>query len=112
METNKRQKLKSDEFSQVQTKSWLLAQQIERTVALTLFLFLQAPVAGNEADMDVDTNSPRNGLHFWLHNYFCCLFFGRRFFFCIANSGNVSIDVRPTGAYPTVFFFSFFFFPL
>jgi hypothetical protein len=25
--------------------------------------------------MDVDTNTPRNGLHFWLHNYFLLPFF-------------------------------------
>jgi hypothetical protein len=71
----------------------VVGQQIDFTVPLTLFLFLQAPVAGNEADMDVDTSTPRNGLHFWLHNYFCCLFFGRRLY--IAYGGNVSIDVRP-----------------
>jgi hypothetical protein len=42
--------------------------------------------------MDVDTNTPRNGLHFWLHNYFLLPFFGR---LNIAYSGHVSIDVRP-----------------
>jgi hypothetical protein len=74
----------------------------ERTVALTLFLFLQAPVAGNEADMDVDTNTPRNGLHFLATQLFLLPFFGRRLY--IAYSGHVSIDVRPIGADPTIFF--------
>jgi hypothetical protein len=67
METNKRRKLKSDEGSQVQTKSWLLANKSRSllpTVALTLFLFLQASVAGNKADINVNTNTPWNGLHF------------------------------------------------
>jgi hypothetical protein len=84
----------------------VVGQQIDITVPLTLFLFLQAPVAGNEADKDVDTNTPRNGLHFWLHNYFCCLFFfGRRLY--IAYSGMLaSIFAQRMGADPT--FFSFF----
>jgi Ran GTPase-activating protein (RanGAP) involved in mRNA processing and transport len=56
--------------------------------------------------MDVDTNTPRNGLHFWRHNYFCCLFFWASICY-IAYSGHVSIDVRPIGADPT--FFSFFY---
>jgi hypothetical protein len=42
----------------------VVGQQIEITFALTLYLFLQAPVAGNEADMDMDINTPWNGLHF------------------------------------------------
>jgi hypothetical protein len=66
METNKRRKLKSDEGSQVQTKSWLLAASKSRSLLplLYLFLFLQASVAGNKADINVNTNTPWNGLHF------------------------------------------------
>jgi hypothetical protein len=45
----------------------VVGQQIEITVmALTLFLFLQAPVAGNKADINVNTNTPWNGLQFFL----------------------------------------------
>jgi hypothetical protein len=33
------------------------------------------PVAGNEADMDVDTNTPRNGLHFLATESFLLPFF-------------------------------------
>jgi hypothetical protein len=52
--------------------------------------------------MDVDTNTPRNGLHFFGYIIIFAALFGRRLY--IANSGNVSIDVRPIGADPTFFF--------
>jgi hypothetical protein len=52
-------------------QNWRAPQSLDRTPTFR-------PVAGREADMDVNTvhNTARNGLHFWLHVIiFCCLFF-------------------------------------
>jgi hypothetical protein len=71
----------------VSGQNWTAPQSLDRTPTFR-------PVAGNEADMDVDTNTPRNGLHFLATQLFLLPFlFGRRL--CIAYNGNGSIDVRP-----------------
>jgi hypothetical protein len=73
-------------------------------------LFLQAPVAGNEADMDVDTNTPRNGLHFWLTQLFFAafFFFGRRLF-VLQTVGMLASMFAQLELTLLFFFFSLFF---
>jgi hypothetical protein len=64
--------------------------------------------------MDVDTihNTARNGLHFWRHNYFCCLFFfGRRAVFILLTVGmSASMFARLELALLFLFLLFFFFF--
>jgi hypothetical protein len=69
-------------------------------------------VAGNEADMDVDTNTPRNGLHFLATSlFFAALFLG---VFVLLTVGMLaSMFAQLIEADPTFFHFLFllFFFP-
>jgi hypothetical protein len=62
--------------------------------------------------MDVDTNTPRNGLHFWLHVIiFAAFLFGRRAVFILLTVGMLaSMFAQLIGADPFLFFFFFFFF--
>jgi hypothetical protein len=70
-----------------------------------------SPVAGNEADMDVDTNTPRNGLHFLANIIiFAALFLGV-FVFVLLTVGMLALMfAQLIGADPTFFLFFFFFF--